>query len=334
MPKILVTGSAGFIGYHLCARLLGEGFEVIGFDAMTDYYDVRLKERRQANLLQSAKFTAVNKRLEEDGALMDLVAAERPDFVVHLAGQAGVRYSIDNPRSYVDANIIGTFNLLEAVRSTPVKHLLLASTSSAYGSNTQMPYTETHKADTQMSFYAATKKSNEVMAHSYAHLYDIPTTMFRFFTVYGPWGRPDMALFKFTKAVLNGDAIDIYNHGDMSRDFTYVDDLVRGIHLLLDAVPERRDDIPEGDSLSPVAPHRIVNIGNGEPVQLMAFVDAIEKALGQPAKKNFMDMQPGDVPATWADGSLLRDLTDYTPKTDIETGVKAFVDWYRDYYEV
>ncbi|AGI70075.1 UDP-glucoronate 5'-epimerase LspL [Octadecabacter antarcticus 307] len=339
MPKALVTGSAGFIGYHLCKHLLAAGFDVIGFDAMTDYYDVRLKERRQANLLQSSGFRAVNDRLEADGVLMDLVAAEQPDFVVHLAGQAGVRYSIVEPRSYIDANIIGTFNLLEAVRATPVKHLLLASTSSAYGANTKMPYSETDKADTQMSFYAATKKSNEVMAHSYAHLYDIPTTMFRFFTVYGPWGRPDMALFKFTKAILNGDPIDVYNHGDMSRDFTYVTDLVRGIHLLLNAIPERLDDVPapqvfDGDSLSPVAPHRIVNIGNGEPVQLMAFIEAIEGALGQPAAKNFMDMQPGDVPATWADGALLQKLTGYTPKTDVTTGVKAFVDWYRDYYDV
>ena len=334
MPKVLVTGSAGFIGYHLCKLLLDQGFEVVGFDAMTDYYDVRLKERRQANLLQSGSFKAVNDRLEADRVLMDLVAAEKPDFIVHLAGQAGVRYSIDEPRSYVESNIIGTFNLLEAVRATPVKHLLLASTSSAYGANTQMPYAETDKADTQMSFYAATKKSNEVMAHSYAHLYNIPTTMFRFFTVYGPWGRPDMAPFKFTKAVLNGDPIDVYNHGDMSRDFTYVTDLVRGIHLLLDAVPERLDEVPESDSLSPVAPHRIVNIGNGEPVQLMAFIEAIEKATGQPAEKNFMDIQPGDVPATWADCTLLQKLTGYTPKTDIETGVKAFVDWYRDYYEV
>ena len=334
MPKALVTGSAGFIGYHLCKHLLAEGFDVVGFDAMTDYYDVRLKERRLANLLQSGSFRAVNDRLEADGVLMDLVAAEKPDFIVHLAGQAGVRYSIDEPRSYVDSNIIGTFNLLEAVRATPVKHLLLASTSSAYGANTQMPYAETDKADTQMSFYAATKKSNEVMAHSYAHLYDIPTTMFRFFTVYGPWGRPDMALFKFTKAILNGDPIDVYNHGDMSRDFTYVTDLVRGIHLLLDAVPERLDDVPIGDSLSPVAPHRIVNIGNGEPVQLMDFIDAIEEALGQPATKNFMDMQPGDVPATWADCALLQKLTGYTPKTDVVTGVKAFVGWYCDYYDV
>lgn len=337
MPKVLVTGSAGFIGYHLCQLLLAEGFDVTGFDAMTDYYDVRLKERRQAALLQSQNFRAVNERLEADGVLMDLVAQEQPDFVIHLAGQAGVRYSIDEPRSYVDANIIGTFNLLEAVRATPVKHLLLASTSSAYGANTKMPYAETDKADTQMSFYAATKKSNEVMAHSYAHLYNIPTTMFRFFTVYGPWGRPDMALFKFTKAVLKGDPIDVYNHGDMSRDFTYVTDLVRGIRLLLDAAPIRPatpEDIQDGDSLSPVAPHRIVNIGNGAPVQLMAFIEAIEAAIGQPAQKNFMDMQPGDVPATWADGALLQRLTGYRPQTDINTGVAAFVAWYRDYYGV
>ncbi len=337
MPKALVTGSAGFIGYHLCRLLLDDGFEVVGFDALTDYYDVRLKERRQSMLLQSRGFRAVNERLEADGVLMDLVAKERPDFVIHLAGQAGVRYSIDAPRSYLESNIIGTFNLLEAVRATPVQHLLLASTSSAYGANTKMPYAETDKADTQMSFYAATKKSNEVMAHSYAHLYDIPTTMFRFFTVYGPWGRPDMALFKFTKAVLAGEPIDVYNHGDMRRDFTYVTDLVRGIRLLLDAVPQRPDtpeDIAAGDSLSPVAPHRIVNIGNGESVQLMAFIEAIEGALGQPAQKNFMDMQQGDVPATWADGALLQSLTGYSPKTDIDTGVRAFVDWYRDYYAV
>lgn len=337
MPKALVTGSAGFIGYHLCQLLLSEGFDVVGFDAMTDYYDVRLKERRQSALLQSSGFRAVNERLETDGVLMDLIAQEKPDFVVHLAGQAGVRYSIDAPRSYVDANIIGTFNLLEAVRATPVQHLLMASTSSAYGANTKMPYTETDKADTQMSFYAATKKANEVMAHSYAHLYDIPTTMFRFFTVYGPWGRPDMALFKFTKAVLNRDPIDVYNHGDMRRDFTYVTDLVRGIRLLLDAAPvcpATPEDIEDGDSLSSVAPHRIVNIGNGEPVQLMAFIEAIEAAIGIPAQKNFMDMQPGDVPATWADGALLQRLTGYRPQTDIGTGVAAFVTWYRDYYGV
>ncbi|PWG16410.1 NAD-dependent epimerase/dehydratase family protein [Salibaculum griseiflavum] len=335
MAKALVTGSAGFIGYHLSRLLLDEGIEVIGLDAMTDYYDVRLKERRQANLLQSAGFRAVNDRLETEGLLHDLLAEERPDFVIHLAAQAGVRYSIEEPRSYVDANIIGTFNLLEAVRATPVKHLLMASTSSVYGANTDMPYAETHKADTQMSFYAATKKANEAMGHSYAHLYGIPTTMFRFFTVYGPWGRPDMALFKFTKAILNGDPIDVYNHGGMRRDFTYVTDLVRGIRLLMDATPERSEgEVAEGDSLSPVAPYRVVNIGNSEPVQLMAFIEAVEAATGRTAEKNFMDMQPGDVPATWADGTLLKDLTGYRPQTPVTEGVAQFVAWYRDYYAV
>ncbi len=332
MPKALVTGSAGFIGYHLCRRLLADGFEVIGLDAMTDYYDVRLKERREAALLQSPAFRAVHDRVETDGALTQLTATEKPDVIVHLAAQAGVRYSIDNPRSYLDANIIGTFNLLEAVRATPSTHLLMASTSSVYGANTKMPYAEGDKADTQMSFYAATKKATEAMGHSYAHLYGIPITMFRFFTVYGPWGRPDMALFKFTKAILNGDPIDVYNHGDMRRDFTYVDDLVHGIRLLVDAVPG--SDPVAGDSLSPVAPYRVVNIGNGEPVQLLAFIEAIEAATGKPAIKNLMDMQPGDVPATWADGTLLQTLTGYAPRTSVQDGVNAFVAWYRDFYQV
>ena len=335
MPKALVTGSAGFIGFHLCQRLLADGYEVIGLDAMTDYYDVALKERRQAMLLQTPGFRAVNDRIERDGVLHDLIAAETPDVIVHLAAQAGVRYSIDNPQSYVEANLIGTFKLLEAVRATPCDHLLMASTSSVYGANTEMPYAETHKADTQMSFYAATKKANEAMGHSYAHLYDLPITMFRFFTVYGPWGRPDMALFKFTKAILNGDPIDVYNHGDMSRDFTYIDDLVHGIRLLINAVPERSDEpVPEGDSLSPVAPYRVVNIGNSEPVQLLTFIEAIEEAIGQKAAKNFMAMQPGDVPATWANASLLQSLTGHKPQTEVRDGVANFVAWYREYYGV
>ena len=337
MPKALITGAAGFIGYHLSKRLLADGYEVIGFDAMTDYYEVALKERRQQMLLQNSGFRAVNDRLEADGVLMDLITAEKPDVIVHLAAQAGVRYSIDNPRSYVEANLIGTFNLLEAVRANPCSHLLMASTSSVYGANTEMPYAETHKADSQMSFYAATKKANEAMGHSYAHLYDLPITMFRFFTVYGPWGRPDMALFKFTKAILNGDPIDVYNHGDMRRDFTYIDDLVSGIAMLIDAAPVRPapgETVPEGDSLSPVTPYRVVNIGNSEPVQLMAFIEAIEAALGQEAQKNFMDMQPGDVPATWADGTLLNTLTGYGPQTSVHDGVANFVAWYRDYYGV
>ena len=335
MPKALITGSAGFIGYHLAQDLLAHGYEVIGLDAMTDYYDVRLKERRQAMLLQSPAFRAVNRRIEEDGVLHDLIATERPDVIVHLAAQAGVRYSIDAPRSYVEANLIGTFNLLEAVRATPCAHLLMASTSSVYGANTDMPYAETDKADTQLSFYAATKKANEAMAHSYAHLYGLPITMFRFFTVYGPWGRPDMAHFKFTRAILAGEPIDIYNHGVMQRDFTYIDDLVNGIRLLIDAVPpaDGKAQSPQ-DSLSPVAPYRIVNIGNGETVQLADFIAAIEAACSREAIRNLMPMQPGDVPATWADNRLLVDLTGYAPTTSVQEGIARFVAWFRDYYGV
>ena len=334
---VLVTGSAGFIGYHICRLLLDEGFRIIGLDALTDYYDVRIKQRRHAMLAQSQGFSPLEARLEEPGRLADLFARERPDAVIHLAAQAGVRHSIDAPRSYVEANLVGTFELLEAARAHPPAHLLLASTSSVYGANTDMPYAETAKADTQMSFYAATKKANEAMAHSYAHLYDLPTTMFRFFTVYGPWGRPDMALFKFTRAILEGTPIDVYNHGEMMRDFTYVEDLVRGIRLLMDAPPERPatpDDIAPGDSLSPVAPFRIVNIGNSEPVKLMDFIAAIEAATGRRAEKRFMEMQLGDVPATWADASLLRQLTGYAPRTGVAEGVREFVAWYRDYYGV
>ncbi|MEJ6390038.1 NAD-dependent epimerase/dehydratase family protein [Gymnodinialimonas ulvae] len=328
----LVTGSAGFIGYHLCQRLLDDGWHVIGLDAMIDYYEVSLKERRHAMLLQNAGFTAVTARIETPSILHDLMETHRPEAVVHLAAQAGVRYSIDNPESYVEANLIGTFRLLEAMRAFPPAHSLLASTSSAYGANTEMPYAETMRADHQMSFYAATKKANEAMAHSYAHLYDLPTTMFRFFTVYGPWGRPDMALFKFTKAILEDRPIDVYNHGEMSRDFTYVTDLVDGIVRLIAAVPG--DDPVEGDSLSPVAPFRVVNIGNSNSVRLLDFIEAIEAATGRKAEKNFMDMQPGDVPATWADASLLQHLTQYTPRTDVRDGVAAFVAWYRAYYDV
>ncbi len=299
---------------------------------MTDYYEVSLKERRHAMLLQSPRFTSVNDRLETPQTLMTLFQEHQPDAVVHLAAQAGVRYSIESPRSYVDANLVGTFELLEAARAYPPAHMLLASTSSAYGANTEMPYTEADKADHQMSFYAATKKATENMAHSYAHLYALPITMFRFFTVYGPWGRPDMAHFKFTRAILNGDPIDVYNHGDMKRDFTYIDDLVAAILALIDVPPG--DPPLEGDSLSPVAPHRVVNIGNGAPVKLMDFITAIESACGQEAQKVFKDMQPGDVPATWADAGLLNTLTGHRPATPIQTGIDAFVAWYRDYYQV
>ncbi|MFT6933117.1 MAG: UDP-glucuronate 4-epimerase [Paracoccaceae bacterium] len=337
MRTALVTGSSGFIGYHLCTQLLADGWAVIGIDDLNDYYDVALKERRQAMLLQSSGFQVINKGIETDDTLMKIFAAHTPDAVIHLAGQAGVRYSIDHPQSYVEANLIGTFKLLEAGRAYPPTHMLLASTSSVYGANTQMPYAETDKTDNQMSFYAATKKANEAMAHSYSHLFDLPVTMFRFFTVYGPWGRPDMALFKFTKAILNGQPIDVFNHGNMSRDFTYVTDLVDGIIRLIDAVPVRPADpseISDGDSLSPVAPWRVVNIGNSEPIQLMTFIEAIEAATGQLAEKNFMDMQPGDVPATWANTALLEQLTGYKPKTSVAHGVQEFVDWYRDFYQV
>lgn len=333
----LVTGAAGFIGYHLCARLLAEGWQVVGIDALTDYYDVALKERRQSMLLQSEGYSALTERIETPGAVHDLMARHRPDAVIHLAAQAGVRYSIEAPESYVEANLVGTFRVLEAMRAFPPRHSLLASTSSVYGANLEMPYVETAKADTQMSFYAATKKANEAMAHSYAHLYGLPVTMFRFFTVYGPWGRPDMALFKFTRAILKGEPIEVYNHGDMSRDFTYVDDLVDGIVRLIDVAPERPAspaDIAEGDSLSPVAPFRIVNIGNSEPVRLLDFIEAIEAATGREARKTFMDMQPGDVPATWADATLLSDLTGYRPTTPVSEGVARFVAWYRDYHGV
>ncbi|MEW2912145.1 GDP-mannose 4,6-dehydratase [Leisingera sp. JC11] len=331
---ILVTGCSGFIGYHLCLRLLADGFRVVGIDNLSDYYSVQLKRDRQAMLEKHPDFTVVNRSIEEAGVMMGLFAEHRPDYVVHLAAQAGVRYSIENPRSYLDSNIAGTFEILEAARAYPPRHMLLASTSSAYGANTKMPYKETQKADHQMSFYAATKKACENMAHSYAHLFDLPVTMFRFFTVYGPWGRPDMALFKFTKAILGGEPIDVYNYGDMKRDFTYVTDLVQAIRLLLDAVPKRPADgvVPDGDSLSPVAPHRVVNIGNSETVRLTAFIEAIESATGRKAEQNLMPIQAGDVPATWADASLLQTLTGYKPKTAVAEGVAQFVSWYREYY--
>ncbi|MFD2741325.1 NAD-dependent epimerase/dehydratase family protein [Sulfitobacter aestuarii] len=336
MKKVLITGTAGFIGFHLAKLLLAEGFQVHGYDGMTDYYDVTLKQRRHALLLQNPGFAATEGLLE-DRDLFDRICDDfQPEIIVHLAAQAGVRYSLENPRSYLDSNVIGTFNVMEAARRLQVEHLLMASTSSVYGANEDMPFVETDRTDTQLTIYAATKKATEGMGHAYAHLWNIPTTMFRFFTVYGPWGRPDLALYKFVDAILDNRPIDIYNHGDMYRDFTYVDDLVRGIRLLIDAVPERpasREDIAEGDSLSPVAPYRVVNIGNSDKVRLLDFVDAIEECLGQPAQRNYMDMQMGDVPATWADADLLHKLTGYRPQTDFKDGIARFVAWFREYYD-
>ncbi len=337
MRTVFVTGTAGFIGFHLASLLLKEGFRVVGFDGMTDYYDVRIKERRHQMLLQNEHFSAHIGMLEDFDSLRDLMMAEKPDVIVHLAAQAGVRYSLENPRAYLDANIVGTFNIMECARELGVDHLLMASTSSVYGANEEMPFDELERVETPMTFYAATKKANESMAHSYAHLWNLPTTMFRFFTVYGPWGRPDMALFKFTKGILDGTPIDIYNHGEMYRDFTYVTDLVRGIRLLIDAAPERpesKDDIAEGDSLSPVAPFRVVNIGNSDKVKLTDFIDEIEKQCGKEAIRNYMDMQKGDVPATWANAELLKSLTGYQPQTDFRDGIRQFVSWYREYYGV
>ena len=332
---VFITGTAGFIGFHLARLLLAEGFRVHGYDGMTDYYDVRLKQRRHAMLRQNDGFTATEALLEDRAALPQAVDAAKPDVIVHLAGQAGVRYSLENPRAYIETNITGTFNVMELARDHQVRHLLMASTSSVYGANEIMPFRETDKADTPLTIYAATKKANEAMGHSWAHIYGLPVTMFRFFTVYGPWGRPDMALFKFTKGILEGTPIDIYNHGDMWRDFTYVEDLVRGIRLLIDtpsALPE--GPVPEGDSLSPAAPYRVVNIGNSDKVRLMDFIDAIEQETGRKAIRNYLPMQAGDVPATWADASLLKSLTGYAPQTPFREGVRRFVEWYRDYYGV
>lgn len=337
MRTVLVTGSAGFIGYHLSQLLLDEGFRVVGFDGLTDYYDVRLKERRHQMLLQNANFSCKVGMLEDFDSLHALAIAEKPDAIIHLAAQAGVRYSLENPRAYLDANITGTFNVMEYARELEVEHLMMASTSSVYGANEDMPFDEREKCDTPLTFYAATKKANEAMAHSYAHLWNLPVTMFRFFTVYGPWGRPDMALFKFTRGILEETPIDIYNQGEMYRDFTYVTDLVRGIRLLLDTPPvrpESREDIPDWDSLSPAAPWRVVNIGNSDKVRLMDFVEAIEAECGREAIKNFMPMQKGDVPATWADATLLKELTGYAPQTNVREGIRQFVAWYRDYYRV
>jgi len=332
---VLVTGTAGFIGHALAQRLLDDGFTVVGIDAVTDYGGPELKEARLARLETRAGYTHHRVLIEEPGRLQAIMAAAAPAVVVHLAAQAGVRHSIEAPEDYVTSNLIGTFRLLEAARAHPPAHMLMASTSSAYGAVTEMPYRETQKADLQISFYAATKKATEAMAHSYAHLYRLPITMFRFFTVYGPWGRPDMAPMLFASAAFEGRTIKVFNQGDMSRDFTYIDDLVEAIMRLADAVPVPPDAgavVSDGDSLSPVAPFRVVNIGNAEPVRLLDFIAAIEAASGHRLEKDFQPMQPGDVPATWADVGLLNRLTGYAPATPIEDGVRRFLKWYVDYH--
>jgi UDP-glucuronate 4-epimerase len=335
--RFLITGTAGFIGFHLAKRLIADGHFVAGIDALTPYYDVKLKQDRHALLARSNRFTAHVERLENFDAISRIAADERPEIIVHLAAQAGVRYSLENPRAYVDSNLTGTFNVLEVARALAPKHLLIASTSSVYGANTEMPFGETDRADHPLTLYAATKKSTELMAHSYAHLWGIPTTAFRFFTVYGPWGRPDMALFKFVEAILKDQPIDVYGHGEMARDFTYIDDLVEAIVRLVDAVPEAETELSDGeiaDSLSPAAPFRVVNIGAGAPVGLLPFIEAIEATLGRKTRRNMMEMQPGDVRRTFANCDLLERLTGFRPATPIETGVRAFIDWYRERYGV
>ena len=329
---IIVTGAAGFIGSHVAHVLLDRGDRVVGLDNINDYYSVKLKQDRLARLTDRDGFTFHQVDLADFEALKAVVAQCGPiRGIIHLAAQAGVRYSLENPRAYVESNIVGTFNVMEAARRHKVRHLLMASTSSIYGANTDMPFDECEKADTQLTMYAATKKANESMGHSYAHLWDLPTTMFRFFTVYGPWGRPDMAYFKFTRAILKGEAIEVYNHGRMRRDFTYIDDLTAAITALIEAVPGG-EPVSTRDSLSPVAPFRLVNIGAGSPVGLMEFIGAIESALGEKAVMEMKGMQPGDVPATWADTSLLKQLAGDRPITPLAEGIQSFVDWYRSYY--
>ena len=331
MKNIFITGTAGFIGFHLAKLLLKEGFKVHGYDSINDYYDVNLKHARQNILLKDKNFSTTKGSLEDNDKLTEIADKFQPDVIIHLAAQAGVRYSLENPRAYINSNIIGTFNVMELAKKHKVKHLLMSSSSSVYGANTEMPFTENDKVDTQLTIYAATKKSNESMAHSYAHLWKIPTTMFRFFTVYGPWGRPDMAYFKFVSSILNNKPIDIYNNGEMYRDFTYVDDLVNGIKLLVNCIPDNKK-ISENDNLSSVAPFRIVNIGNSNKIKLIDFIEAIEESLNKKAIRNYMPMQKGDVTETWADCSLLQKLTNYKPKTNYKDGINNFVKWYLDYY--
>jgi UDP-glucuronate 4-epimerase len=331
--RVLVTGTAGFIGFHLAKRLLADGCEVIGVDGMTPYYDVTLKAARNAILAREAGFQDRRMMLEDAQGVMRLAREVRPDAIVHLAAQAGVRYSLQNPRAYIDSNLVGTFNVMEAAREIGVGHLLLASTSSVYGADEDTPFQETVGADHPLTLYAATKKAGEAMTHAYSHLWALPTTVLRFFTVYGPWGRPDMALAMFVDGILRDRPIDLFNHGRLERDFTYVDDLVEAMVRLMAAPPLLgRPAVGAADSLSPVAPWRVVNIGPGHPTALMEFVAAIERALGREAKLNFLPMQKGDAPATFARADLLWALTGYRPTTPLDEGVAAYCAWHKAYH--
>jgi len=334
--NVVVTGAAGFIGFHLCQRLLNNGIRVTGIDNLNPYYDVRLKEARLENILPDPNFTLAKLDLTDRNGLDELFQNNHFDVVVNLAAQAGVRYSLENPQAYVDSNLVGFVNILECCRHTDVKHLVFASSSSVYGANTEMPFSVHHNVDHPVSLYAATKKANELMAHTYSHLYGLSCTGLRFFTVYGPWGRPDMALFLFTKAILENKSIQVFNHGKMQRDFTYIDDIVEGVVRVMGRLAKpnskwRGDDPDPGTSY---APYKIYNIGNNNPVELLEFIGAIENALGHKAHKEFLDMQPGDVPATYADVDDLIADVGFKPATPITTGIRKFIEWYREYYAV
>lgn len=334
--KVLVTGAAGFIGFHVTRKLLARGDLVVGLDNLNTYYDVSLKQARLNLIKDHPNFSFVKQDLENRGGIEALFAEQRFDRVVHLAAQAGVRYSLENPHAYIDSNILGTLNILEGCRHYPVEHLVYASSSSVYGANTRMPFSVHDNVDHPLALYAASKKANELMAHSYSHLYEIPTTGLRFFTVYGPYGRPDMALFYFTKSILEGKAIDVFNYGKHRRDFTYIDDIVEGVLRTLDCIacPDPNWNPAEPDPGSSKAPYRIYNIGNSKPVELMDYISVVEKCLGRKAVKNLLPMQPGDVPDTYADVQALIDDTGYRPDTPIEIGVARFVDWYLDFYGI
>ena len=331
--KIYITGSAGFIGFHSTKKLLDKGFKVHGFDSMNNYYNVDLKKSRLNILRKYKNFSFTKGKLENKKILHKSISNFKPKIIIHLAAQAGVRYSLDNPDAYLQSNIIGTFNVIEISKKINVKHLIIGSSSSVYGANKKFPYKETDKADHQISFYAATKKSIESLAHSYSALWKLPITMLRFFTVYGPWGRPDMAYFKFTKNILEGKKIDIYNNGKMYRDYTYIDDIVDGIYKLLNKTPKLNTKKKfKNDSLSPVAPFRILNIGNTKKVYLLNFINTLENELNKKIDKNYMPMQKGDVYSTLSDTKLLKQITNYNPKTNYKVGIKKFIKWYLNYY--